>query len=297
LLSATYIGKEHIMDSELIKIVRIINSISQIYWRENQTQTNIRSLAEERNWREALEWFLNSYAFERAGRSPHYAKTALESVRLYDGKIPAQDFETEVWNKFLSVGEFPANGKGANIKNNPLAPSGNGYMSVSSFITTLEAYQFNIVRWASSLVRAGNIKGAWDELKMIRGIGSKIASFFLRDLVYALEINEDTVGRKVYLQPIDIWTERGAGSLAYFLSRDPKSDDECAEVIIEVSELAGVPSTLINTGLWILGAQIVQNEVKFKELLQNHENLRKFLSDQVISQRKRADEIENILKI
>lgn len=283
------------MEQELKKIVRIVNRLSLLYWQPSgfQSQDKIRSYAGD--WRQAFNWFLTSYAFERQGRSPHYSTTAVKAVELYSGKFPAQDFEKEIWQSFLNVGRFSADAVGANKKNNPLCPSENEFDSASHLVTSLGDYDFNIVKWASSLAKSGNIEIACNKLDGIRGIGKKIASLFLRDIVYAFEIDEDKVGKKVYLQPIDIWTERGAKSLASFVSKNPKSYWDFAEVLVEVSEYANVLSTLTNSGLWIFGAQLVRNPDQFQTLLLNAGELHNFLTGQIHLYQDRAKILEKVL--
>ncbi|MGA2060642.1 MAG: hypothetical protein ABSG67_09200 [Thermoguttaceae bacterium] len=283
------------MEQELESIIQIVNGLASLYWHPTgfQSQEQIRSLTG--NWREAFKWFLSSYAFERQGRSPHYSNFARCALDLYDKEFPGKDFETELWNNFLKCGKFPPDGKGANKKNNPLSPSNTKCSCVSQLISSLGDFGFNIVYWASSLVQSGDVKTPWNCLVTIRGIKNKIASLYLRDIVNAFEIDEDIIGNKERLQPIDVWTERGATALAGFLSMSPKSYWDFAEVIVKASERAKVRSTLTNTGLWILGAQLVGNAVDFHKLLLSVNSLRSFLYNQVSHYQNRIELIQMVL--
>lgn len=196
-------------ESEFKKIVESINRIGHLYWHSSGFQDREKFCALAGDWRQAFNWFLSSYAFERQGRSPHYSTSAVESVSQYSEKHPNQSFEYDIWNNFLRIGHYDDNGKGTNKKNNPLCPANDKYSSATQLVASLNVYDFNIVKWASSLAKNGEIKFAWDKLVNIRGIGKKIASLFLRDVVYAFQIDEDKIGGKIYLQPIDIWTQRG----------------------------------------------------------------------------------------
>jgi len=283
-------------EQELKEVVQILNRLSLLYWQPQgfQSQEYIRSLVG--HWREAFKWFLSSYAFERQGRSPHYSIAAVKAVNKYEAALPYPDFEEKVWKDFLISGRFADDGRGANKKNNPLAPAGGAINSASLLVTSLEDYDFNIVKWASSLVKSGEIETVWNKLVQIRGIGSKIASLFLRDVVYAFEIDEDKIEKKVYLQPIDVWTERGARALAQYISETPKLYWEFAEVLVEVSERVNVRSTLTNVGLWTFGAQLVRNPARFHDLLLNVEELHSFLSKQIDWHRERAKLLEIVLE-
>ena len=129
----------------------------------------------------------------------------------------------------------------------------------------------------------------------IRGVGRKISSLFFRDIVYTFRIDEDTVGDKIYLQPIDIWTERAACSLAGFLSRKPCSHWEYAEVLVQVSEQANVLCSLTNSGLWALGSQLVRNEDRYKRLLRSAKELREFLDAEARLHELRARAIRTVV--
>jgi len=284
------------MNQDLKKIVQQVNRLSWLYWQPLgfQDQKQIRSLTED--WRHAFIWFLRSFAFERQGRSPHYSDIALKAVRSYKEEQPYhENFEQKIWQNFLSRGRFPDDGKGANTKNNPLSPSKDEICSASALIASLEDYDFNIVKWASLLVASGDVETVWDNLVKIRGIGKKIASFFLRDIVYAFEINEEIIRQKIYLQPIDIWTKRGAEVFAKFISKTPYSYWDYAEIIIEVSEHARVSSTLTNTGLWILGSQLVRDGKQFQEVLLKYDNLLDFLYNQIHFHQNQGKTLEKVL--
>lgn len=274
-------------------IIRTVNQLGQhYYWDPSgfQDRDHIRGLIGD--WRRALKAFLSSYAFERSGRSPYYSGAALKAVDQYERDVPGKDFEIALWQSFL---DFLA-GKKVNRKNNPLRPAGNGYNSVSRLVATLEDFDYNLVRWSSALVGKGDIEVVWKRLVEIRGIGPKIASLYLRDIFDAFEIDESRVGNKAYLQPIDIWTRRGAKILAeIFPMTSPKSDWDYAQVLVEISERAGVRSSLTNTGLWILGAQLAGNSDRFREALSGIDNLRNLLLSRAQWHRRGAEVLETLL--
>jgi hypothetical protein len=137
----------------------------------------------------------------------------------------------------------------------------------------------------------------WKRLVEIRGIGPKIASLYLRDIFDAFEIDESRVGNKAYLQPIDIWTRRGAKILAeMFPMTSPKSDWDYAQVLVEISEQAGVRSSLTNTGLWILGAQLAGSPDRFQKALSSIDSLRSLLLSRAQSHRRGAEVLATLLE-
>lgn len=269
------------MKPQQVAIVQVVGHLAEeLFWQPPpmgfNDKTKIRESAMD--WRESFSMFLSGYAFEHQGRSPHFAKNAVAALMAYPGKFPSNDFEERMWETFCRM--YPTNGKGVNRYNNPLykAPQGTLY-TATGFVGSLGAYDHNLTKWASSLAREGRIKHAWDQLVRIRGVGHKIASLFLRDIVYAFGVDENSVGDKKYLQPIDRWTKRAAESLAVSIPTSPKSYWEYAQVLVDVSEQAGVPCALTNSGLWTLGSQLVQDEEKYRILLQDIERLRSFLNE------------------
>lgn len=72
--------------------VGMLAKFGEFYWSQGgiRTRASFCNLAVG-DWRTALAEFLESYAFERQGRSPHYPKAAAEAVREYKGNIPEAD--------------------------------------------------------------------------------------------------------------------------------------------------------------------------------------------------------------
>ena len=99
-----------------------------------------------------------------------------------------------------------------------------------------------------------------------------------------------------YLQPLDIWTERGAGALSKLMNRsEPGNDQELARIIVEVSQIAEIRPSLLNTGLWVFGALFAQEEGKFRQALTSPEELQRFLTEYRETYRARIGVTEEIL--
>lgn len=109
-------------------------------------------------------------------------------------------------------------------------------------------------------------------------------------------MNEELLEPAKYLQPVDSWTGRGAQVLAMRLQRhQPKNDAECAKVIIEASQRAGVRPSLVNTGLWIFGARFAETEDRFKSVLTNSDDLCRFLEDRRQAYEARVQFLDKVL--
>lgn len=79
------------------------------------------------------------------------------------------------------------------------------------------------------------VKEAWERLTSIHGIGSKIASLFLRDVVVWFGLAPNTADRW-YMQPVDVWVRRTVS----LLSRSNMSDEDIAKRIVEIPEILSV---------------------------------------------------------
>lgn len=117
----------------------------------------------------------------------------------------------------------------------------------------------NIAAYAASEVDSGKTSSVYRELRGIRQIGPKIAAFFLRELVTALELQPRVVASDYkYLQPVDTWVKRVADKLGI------KSDDaDLSKALVEACQHANVDPIRFNQGAWYLGAR------SFDVLLEN----------------------------
>jgi hypothetical protein len=262
-------------------IVKMLAEFGGFFWSKDgvRTKDSFRTLSS--NWREAFMVFLEDYAFARQGSSPHYPQAAAIAVKEYPSKTPDDDFEQIVWQEFLKQIGAPASGKGANVQNNPLAPSFGNKISITALVSRLCDHDYNLVRWAKDGLRKQHVSEISGTLRGVRGLGSKITSLFLRDVATAFEMDELQLEPAKYLQPIDRWTRRGTEALAMLMrSPHPKGEEECAIIIVKASIKAGVCPSLVNAGLWVLGAWFAQTEAKFKDVLVNLDRLCQFLDEQ-----------------
>ncbi|MEO0304715.1 MAG: hypothetical protein ABIM64_05585 [candidate division WOR-3 bacterium] len=81
--------------------------------------------------------------------------------------------------------------------------------STICFISKLKSDEFNIVKYTLKKIKSKEIEDLYKELKEIKSVGDKIASFFLREVVciWNLESKIDEC-QQIYLQPIDTWVEK-----------------------------------------------------------------------------------------
>jgi len=187
----------------------------------------------------SLRVFLSVYAFERQGRSPDYAPAAADMIDEIREMPLRADAASRAWTRFAEK----LNNKGLNPRNNPLCQGG-GKMSAVAFAATLPQ---PMVAWARDMIGGGRVREGYKALQKIRGIGPKIAAFFLRDV--AVRYNIAPQNDRHLLQPVDTWVEFVVRSLSGDVGMDPRS---CAEYLVEH---AAAPERA-NQGIWYFCTQV-----------------------------------------
>ena len=222
-------------------------------------------------WVSALIDFLIEFAFERQGAARDYARATIAAIEQHAGEVPDEQLERDAWHSFCERQGKTDAGEGLNRKLQPLAP-GDGKISICAFVASLGEYDYNIMRWAVARIRAGDLRGCWQDLQHVRGIGPKLAAFYLRDVITAHELDETEL-EPVCFQPIDIWTRRGAQAFAPLvgLPAPGESGGErvAAAILVEIARRAEALPSLINAGLWVIGSQILGSNLAFDSTLTN----------------------------
>ena len=214
----------------------------------------------------SLAIFLEGYAFERQGRRPDYFHVAVDSLISCSNNLTA----ICVWNNFKQL----LDNQRLNHRNNPIYPSSNpdNIQNINSKISVIEAvsrfrnrvtlshYVYNLIKQNNDVIQSFNF------LRTIRGIGNKIASFYLRDLVVVLSPNLTNIQNRELLQPIDIWVERTVQDLY----GNPNMDKtQVASWIVANSLRYRFNPEYINMGIWLYCSLIVNSEYRLRRSLQN----------------------------
>jgi len=228
---------------------------------------------------DSLSIFLEGYAFERQGRRPDYCHAAVDSL-IHCRQQNNLDPDC-IWNTFK---KFLDNQK-LNHRNNPLYPSTNpdnitGIGNKHSLIEVILNDDFSN-RTLTSFVQHKidvnkNIMEIFDFLKLIRGIGDKIASFYLRDLVVVVGINVADINKREYLQPIDIWVERTVKKLA---GNKNMSIRQIAKWIVINCIQNNLNPEHVNMGIWFFCASIANSEYRLNQALANMDMTHCLVSD------------------
>jgi hypothetical protein len=203
---------------------------------------------EERPYeREAIELFLRQYAYERLGARADYSRAAAEAVRSSPDLAPER-----VWAVFKGLVDG-----GVNPKLNPLAHT-QAETRLSCLLCALRqgsSYRNLITTTRDALVE-GQVQRVHTEIRNIRGVGKKIASFFLRAVAIRYEIEPDQ--NRDLLQPVDRWVLRFAQML------DNKLPNSA--VVQWMVSNASRPE-LANAGMWYFGARIAPRKFTYTRAL------------------------------
>jgi hypothetical protein len=201
----------------------------------------------------AILIFLDGYAFERRGRNPAYSHAAVEAIQRAKESSMNQDLPQQVWKTFSGL----LDSKGLNKERNPIFHKTGSCRCVWCIMGSQ-----NIILWSKKAIAEGGVEAAWKRFKAIRGVGDKIASFFLRDLVVHFELshNLDRGRNRWLLQPVDVWVRRGV-----FLLSGNEKDDEVAKWLVENCE----EPELVNQGIWYFGAQIAESDLRLRKSIKD----------------------------
>ena len=223
----------------------------------------------------SLSIFLEGYAFERQGRRPDYSHAAVDALILCRQNNPVLNPNSSLtlWKLF----SYLLNNQKLNCRNNPLYPSTNpNNLSnfnpskpslIEAIIQVILPTNLTLTSYLKDLInRNRDIHSAYDLLTRIRGIGNKIASFFLRDLTNIMGINLQNIKNRHFLQPIDIWVDR---TIKIIAKNSSLKKWQIADWILNNSLRNQISPEKVNMGIWFFCSQIITSEYRLKKALNN----------------------------
>lgn len=126
-------------------------------------------------------------------------------------------------------------------------------MVVGIFRFVSQLQEENLTRYSTAAIERGSIQQLSNELQGITGIGPKISSLYLRDLVDIYDLENRIAPEDLrFLQPIDVWVRRLAGKTG-IIGDGQLSDAEIQKEIVRVCRDLGVSALRFNQGAWYLG--------------------------------------------
>lgn len=202
--------------------------------------------------RSALAFIFRYHAFARAGGEQagygEYAFNALQSIQSRaEGSIPA----TTLWDRFVDQCEMHDTGVNERVNR-----------GVVTGLTELVNDKGNLFLWVESEIKqTATVESVFEELMNVKGIGRKIATFIIRDLVWFLgmerEIQDDDLQ---YLQPIDRWVRRVAEQL--FPELEGASREQIAAKVARQCVQNGISGAEFNQGAWYLSRVEFEGEIE-----------------------------------
>lgn len=201
--------------------------------------------------------FYTTYVHERQGSNPRFPLYHREALRRgLNGKkfddvfLSDVDFPKRVWNQFLSF---------AQPKPNEKITAGVVYEILEKM---RDEQQPNLI----CLLRSKSLFNAFEWLRAVRGIGPKLAAFFLRDIWSFIGEWENTLKDNWYcLQPTDTWIKFWSEKCwpdAEWTS-NIKIDSDSAKIRFAknlTSEClrSKIDSVAFNKGAWFVGSHFEQ---------------------------------------
>ncbi len=278
-----------------VDIVRRLENFSQIYahYALEGEKPKKEQFEEDNNYL-ALLLFIK-YAYERNIDLTNYRTCALDTLEQYRKKINwtkslYHKAVEDIWKTYQEIAKKKYEGLKVNEKNNPMN-SKEGVLNRLS-----EESIINLTKYARKKLIEQNTQEIYDFICSIRGVKYKIASFYLRDLAFFLEIDENQIKDLYLLQPIDIWLER-VGKILFKewkpISYSKKVIVEKQKKILTLCKQAEVSSISFNQGTWEFGARIAKSERKFEKALNNEdymEDLVKYRKDELRDEITRYEE-------
>lgn len=237
----------------------------------------------------ALVCFIQNYAHERQGAAAAYpiiAEMAIE--KLFQGKMRmvAIGHAKEAWKTCKQIAKKEFNDLGLNESHNPMN-------SDKGILTVMAAEQIsNISLHIKNLIERNKTKEAHNFIKSIRGIGPKIASFYLRDIAYLGNIIESKIKDQYHLQPIDTWLEQGLSII--FGDKIPRKLTEKQKIIVEFCEEANCSPIAFNQGAWVLGSQIAGDFDTFRKITKG-KNARAIIEKHISTKKEYIHQVEKIV--
>jgi endonuclease III len=202
----------------------------------------------ERDWYGSI-YLLLSTSFYQARLDEVSSKVEKAAMAVLDGHFNGRDFSALTGCDFVSLkGDLLAViGKGKVGK----ARDAEMVVEILRFVSQLPGE--NLTCYSVTEIERGDIKKLYNDLMGIRGIGPKIASLYLRDLVDIYNLESKIAAEDLpLLQPIDVWVRRVARKTG-IVDNEQLADVDIQKDIVRVCRELGISALRFNQGAWYLG--------------------------------------------
>lgn len=210
--------------------------------------------------------FLLENAFARAGgEQAGYGKIACDALSLsieacgdYQRLISFPNAKNQVWDNF----ERLCNKKGIGLNRNLNEQVVKGLVKLAQESLHLNPFEELSVKVPKNTIEAFSI------LRNIHGIGDKVASFILRDIVSIMNLEKGIRPQdQILLQPIDRWVN----GIATFIWDIPDRTPDwliALRIISECQKYDCLP-TSFNQGAWKYGSSVIKDTIRINLVMGN----------------------------
>jgi hypothetical protein len=238
---------------------------------------------------QALICFFENYAYQRQGAAPAYPEIAIKALQnkfMRSVKSITIADAKEVWKSYQEIAKNEYNNLGVNRTHNPVCFD-NGLLTVMA-----KKNITNLASHVKSLIQSNQTKEAHELVDDIRGIGTKIASLYLRDIAYLGRIPENTIKDSCYLQPVDTWIEQTLSII--FGQSKPTVLRKKQEIIVKLCETANVSPIAFSQGAWVLGSQVAGDYSTFEQLTRG-QNAKAIIKEHIEERKRYVSDAERWL--
>ena len=237
----------------------------------------------------ALICFVENYAYQRQGAAPAYpkiAKKAIENRFNHNVRLVTIVDAKEVWKDYQNIAKDEFNDLRVNKTHNPMF-SDDGILAVMA--------RENIINFAShvkGLIQNNQTKEVHELVETIRGIGTKIASLYLRDITYLGKIPEERLIDQHYLQPVDTWIEQTLSII--FGKNKPILLRDKQEIIVDLCKAANISPIAFSQGAWVLGSEVSGDFSTFQRIAKG-ENAKSIIKKYLEEEKEYVSKVERFL--
>jgi hypothetical protein len=233
----------------------------------------------------ALHCFLETYAYEHQGSAKAYPIIATQTIeKIFNGKVETVSSThcSEAWQTYQYIAKNDFNELRVNPTHNPM----NNYDGVLSIMAQQKVS--NLAEYTKNLLEKDGAKKAHEFIDEIKGIGPKIASFYLRDIVCLSGLDENKIQDSFYLQPFDTWLEQ---AFSLITKNGETSLESKQRTLVELCKVANCSPVAFNQGSWIVGSQIAGDFQSFRRIAFD-ENSKELIEEYIQEQETLLKEIK-----
>lgn len=237
----------------------------------------------------ALLCFTTKYAYERQGAARAYpviARMCLERLHKKNGAVTL-DLSMKAWLIYKEIAEKEFNRLSVNASHNPMN-------SDKGIITAMATHKItNLALHIRELIKKGDTTKAHDFIRSIKGVGVKIAPFYLRDIAHLGNLREDAIKDPHYLQPIDTWLDQALAII--FQDKVPRKLVDKQKAIVELCKAAGCSAIAFNQGAWVLGSQMARSFKSFRQIAEG-DNAKAIIEEHLSNMKQYMDEVQKLVQ-